>query len=135
MIIYLAGLQSIPTALYDAAKVDGAGSVATFRAVTFPMMTPVLFYNLIMGIVGAMQSFTFIWVILGREEGLLHQAYSDLGGTYMILLYTRAFLHFRMGYASAMAWVLFIMIMFLTLLVTYTGKRWVYYEAEWLTGR
>lgn len=132
MIIYLAGLQSIPSELYEAAMIDGANAIRRFSAVTLPMISPVLFYNLIMGIVGAMQSFTFMWIIVGGDS--LHHVYSELGLTYMLLLYRVAFQFFRMGYASAMAWLLFIIIVALTLIVIQTSRRWVYYEGEWLTG-
>lgn len=132
MIINLAGLQSIPTELYDAAKVDGAGKLSLFRAVTLPMMSPVLFYNIIMGIVGAMQSFAFFFTL---TQGWGNVSYSELGSVYMVHLYRVAFQLFRMGYASAMAWLLFFIIMGLTLLVFRSSGRWVYYESEWITGR
>lgn len=132
MIVNLAGLQSIPTDLFDAAKVDGAGPVSLFRHVTLPMMTPVLFYNLIMGIVGAMQSFSFFFVVT-RGSGF--RAGTGVGEVYMLYLYRVAFESFRMGYGSAMAWVLFAIILILTLIVVRTSRNWVYYEGEWLTGR
>lgn len=132
MIINLAGLQSIPTDLTDAARVDGAGPVATFMNVTLPMMTPVLFYNLIIGIVGAMQSFSFFYTL---TQGWGNVSYTDVGAVYMVQLYRVAFQLFRMGYGSAMAWVLFAIIMLLTLLVVRTSRSWVYYEGEWITGR
>jgi multiple sugar transport system permease protein len=132
MIINLAGLQSIPTDLMDAAKVDGAGPASVFRHVTLPMMTPVLFYNVIMGIVGAMQSFSFFYTL---TQGNGNTSYTEIGAVYMIYLYRVAFQLYRMGYGSAMAWLLFVIIMGLTLLVVRTSRRWVYYEGEWLTGR
>jgi multiple sugar transport system permease protein len=132
MVINLAGLQGIPTDLQDAARVDGAGPLQVFRHVTWPMMTPVLFYNLIIGIVGAMQSFTFFFT---QTQGWGNVSYTDVGSVYMIYLYRVAFQLYRMGYGSAMAWVLFAIILVLTLLVVRTSRRWVYYEGEWLTGR
>jgi multiple sugar transport system permease protein len=132
MVINLAGLQSIPTDLSDAAKVDGAGPVQVFRHVTWPMMTPVLFYNVIIGIVGAMQSFTFFFTL---TQGWGNISYTDVGAVYMVKLYRVAFQLYRMGYGSAMAWVLFAIILALTLIVVRTSRRWVYYEGEWLTGR
>jgi multiple sugar transport system permease protein len=132
MVINLAGLQSIPTDLSDAARVDGAGPVQVFRHVTWPMMTPVLFYNLIIGIVGAMQSFTFFFTL---TQGWGNVSYTDVGAVYMVYLYRVAFQLYRMGYGSAMAWVLFVIILGLTLLVVRTSRRWVYYEGEWITGR
>jgi multiple sugar transport system permease protein len=132
MIINLAGLQSIPTELYDAAKVDGAGKFALFRAVTLPMMSPVLFYNIIMGIVGAMQSFSFFFTL---TQGWGNVSYSELGTVYMVHLWRVGFQLFRMGYAAAMAWVLFFIVLGLTLLMFRISGRWVYYESEWITGR
>jgi multiple sugar transport system permease protein len=132
MVINLAGLQSIPTDLSDAARVDGAGSVQVFWNVTWPMMTPVLFYNLIIGIVGAMQSFTFFFTL---TQGWGNVSYTDVGAVYMVYLYRVAFQLYRMGYGSAMAWVLFVIILALTLILVRTSRRWVYYEGEWITGR
>lgn len=131
MIINLAGLQSIPTDLYDAAKVDGAGRFSLLRNVTLPMMSPVLFYNVIMGIVGAMQSFSFFFTL---TQGWGNVSYSETGTVYMVHLYRVGFQLYRMGYASAMAWVLFFIIMGLTLLVFKVSARYVYYESEWITG-
>ena len=130
MIVNLAGLQSIPTDLTDAARVDGAGPVRTFMNVTLPMMTPVLFYNLIMGIVGAMQSFSFFYILLTSSGKNLNIPASDTGAVYMLQLYRAAFLNFRLGYGSAMAWVLFVIIMIMTLFVVRTARSWVYYEGE-----
>lgn len=132
MIINLAGLQSIPTDLYDAAKVDGAGRFSLFRHITLPMMSPVLFYNVIMGIVGAMQSFSFFFTL---TQGWGNVSYSETGTVYMVHLYRVGFQLFRMGYASAMAWVLFFIILALTLLVFRLSARFVYYENEWVTGQ
>ena len=132
MIINLAGLQSVPTELYDAAKVDGAGSFSLFRNVTLPMMSPVLFYNIIMGIVGALQSFAFFYTL---TQGWGNVSYSEIGTVYMVHLYRVGFQLFRMGYASAMAWVMFFVILGLTLLVCRVSARWIYYESEMLSGR
>ena len=132
MVINLASLQSIPTDLYDAAKVDGAGGFARFWSVTLPMMSPVLFYNIIMGIVVAMQAFSFFFVM---TQGWGNVSYTDVGTVYTVHLYRMAFMSFRMGYASAMAWMLFFIIVGLTLIVIRTSRSWVYYESEWLTGR
>jgi multiple sugar transport system permease protein len=129
MIINLAGLQSVPTELYDAARVDGAGRVRIFTAITIPMLSPVLFYNVIMGIVGAMQSFSFFYIFSQRTGTY---GATDIGIVYMTYLYRMGWQFFRMGYASAMAWLLFAIILVLTLLVVMTSRRWVYYEGEWL---
>ncbi len=128
MIINLAGLQSIPTELYDAAKVDGAAGWRLLRHITLPMMSPVIFYNLVMGIIGAMQSFTAFFIITSDPGNW--GVPSEIGMVYMVYLYRNAFFLFRMGYGSALAWVLFVIILVLTLLVFRSASRWVYYAGE-----
>ncbi len=128
MIINLAGLQSIPTELYDAAKVDGASGWRLLRHITLPMMSPVIFYNLVMGIIGAMQSFTTFFIITSDPGNW--GVPSEIGMVYMVYLYRNAFFLFRMGYGSALAWVLFVIILGLTLLVFRSASRWVYYAGE-----
>jgi multiple sugar transport system permease protein len=123
MIINLAGLQSIPTELYEASAIDGATGLGRFIHITIPMMSPVIFYNLIIGVIGALQSFTTIFIISRggtREEGLV----------FMIYLYQQAFGLLRMGYASAMAWLLFLYILILTLLIFRGAAGRVYYEGQ-----
>ena len=128
MIINLAGLQSIPTELYDAAKVDGANGGQLLRHITIPMMTPVIFYNLIMGIIGASQSFTTFFVVTSDPGNWMMP--SEIGMVYMVYLYKNAFFLFRMGYGSALAWVLFIIILVLTLLVIKSASAWVHYSSD-----
>lgn len=123
MIIYLAGLQSVPTQLYEAAEIDGAGRWARFRNVTLPMISPTIFFNLVMGIIGSFQVFTSSFVMTGGGP-----AYSTL--FYVLYLYQKAFNYLQMGYACALAWILFVIILTLTLIVFKTSARWVYYEAE-----
>jgi multiple sugar transport system permease protein len=123
MLIYLAGLQGIPTDLYEAADVDGAGGWAKFRAVTIPMMTPVIFFNLIMNMILAFQVFAQPFIM--TEGG---PRYATL--FYVLYLYQNAFKFFRMGYASALAWVLFLVILVLTALVIRSSALWVFYEGE-----
>lgn len=123
MLIYLAGLQGIPTDLYEAADIDGAGALIKFRAVTIPMMTPVIFFNLVMGMIAAFQTFTQAFVMTGGGP-----RYATL--FYVLYLYQNAFQFFRMGYASALAWVLFVIILALTILVFRSSAAWVYYEGE-----
>jgi multiple sugar transport system permease protein len=122
-IIYLAGLQGIPTDLYEAAEVDGASSWTRLLHITLPMMTPVLFFQLIIGIINALQIFTqaFIMTSGGPNNATLFL---------VLYLYRNAFQYFRMGYASAIAWVLFIYILGLTMLVFRSSSAWVYYEGE-----
>lgn len=123
MVIYLAGLQGIPTDLYEAAEVDGAGWLARLRHITLPMMTPVLFFQLLMGLIGALQIFTQIFILTNGGP-----QYAT--NFFMLHLYQRAFKDFRMGYGSALAWILFVYIMILTLIVLRTSRSWVYYEGE-----
>jgi len=127
MLIYLAGLQGIPTDLYEAAEVDGAGAWQRFWRVTVPQMTPVLFYNLIMSIIGSFQVFTAGYIMTGG--GPRYATYF-----YVLYLYQNAFHYFRMGYAAALAWVLALIILFFTILVFRSSSAWVYYEGQ-LRGR
>jgi multiple sugar transport system permease protein len=121
MVIYLAALQGIPESLYEASELDGAGAFAKFRHITIPMISPVIFFNLVMSIIGSFQTFTtsFIMTSGGPNNASLF---------YMLHLYRNAFSYFKMGYASALAWVLFIIIMACTLMVIKTSPAWVYYE-------
>ncbi|MFC1672079.1 carbohydrate ABC transporter permease [Planctomycetota bacterium] len=121
MIIFLAGLQGVPDHLYEAADIDGAGRWAQFRHVTLPMITPVIFFQLTMGLIGSFQIFSQAYVMSGRgiDNSTLF---------YVYYLFEQAFRYFRMGYASAMAWVLFAGILAVTVLKFKLAKRWVYYE-------
>jgi len=123
MVIYLAGLQSVPQHLYEAAEIDGANLWHKFRHVTVPMLSPVIFYNLIMGIIGSFQVFTQAFVMTngGPVNSTLF---------YVLYLFRQAFNYYHMGYASAMAWILFAIILALTLLVFRSSALWVYYEGE-----
>jgi len=123
IIICLAGLQGIPEELYEAAELDGAGSVQRFQYVTIPQMTPVIFFNLIMGIISSFQVFTQGYVMTQGGP-------SNASLFYVLYLYWNAFNYFRMGYASALAWVLFAVIMAMTLLVFRSSSAWVYYEGS-----
>lgn len=121
MLIYLGGLQSIPTELYEAADVDGAGTWTKFRHITVPMMTPVIFFNMVMAIIASLQEFVVPFIMTG---GGPHNASLFL----VLYLYRHGFQYFQMGYASALAWLLFIYIMLLTVLVLRSSSAWVYYE-------
>lgn len=123
MIIYLAGLQDIPPYLYEAAEIDGATTTQKFRFITVPQMTPILFFNVITGLIGALQTFTpgYIFGKGGPGNSLLF---------YVYYLYSNAFNYFKMGYGSALAWILFVIIMVLTLIIFRTSRSWVYYETE-----
>jgi multiple sugar transport system permease protein len=124
MVIYLAGLQNVPKELYEAAEIDGAGAWRRFWHVTLPMISPVIDFNLIMGIIGTLQVFTQVFV-LGGPEG--NPARSTL--FYALYLFTTAFYDLRMGYASAMAWVLFVIIVLLTLVATKVTEKRIHYAA------
>lgn len=123
MIIFLAGLQGVPQSLYDAAEVDGAAAWHKFWHVTFPSITPVVLFNLVMGVIGSFQVFTQAYVM---TAGGPHYA------TYFMVLYiyNSAFQYLKMGYAAALAWVLFLVIMLLTLLIFRSTPFWVYYESQ-----
>lgn len=127
MLIYLAGLQGISTTLYEAAAIDGANALQRFFHVTIPMMTPVIFFNVIMGIISSFQVFTGAYIL--TQGG---PRYATL--FYVLHLYQQGFQDFQMGYASALAWLLFLIILVLTLLVFRSSDAWVYYEGK-LRGR
>lgn len=122
MMIYLAGLKGIPTELYEAAHIDGATGLRRFRAVTLPMLSPVIFFNFIIAIILSFQVFTQAYVMTGGGPG-------DATRFYVLYLFNRAFDLYQMGYASAMAWLLLIIVLVLTLVVMAGSKRFVYYEA------
>lgn len=121
MVIYLAGLKAIPQVLYEAVEIDGGGSWAKFRHVTLPMLSPVIFFNVILGFIGAFQVFEGPLIL---TEGGPNKATL----TYMLNLYNEAFNFGSFGYASALAWVLFLIVMGLTLLIIRSSALWVYYE-------
>lgn len=121
VIIYLAGLQGVSRQLYEAAEIDGAGFSKKFVYITVPMMSPIIFYNVVMGIINSMQTFTQAYIMTdgGPDNESLF---------YSLLLYRTAFKNQRMGYSAAMSWVLFLIIALLTVAVFKSGDRWVHYE-------
>lgn len=128
MLIYLAGLQGIPTELYEAATVDGANDWHKFFKITIPMMSPVIFFNLVMGIIGALQTFESAYIM--TNGGPAWATYF-----FMLHLYTTAFEELRMGYACGLAWVLFVYILLWTLLIFRFGSAYVYYESALKKGK
>ena len=123
MIIFLAGLQNVPQELYEAASIDGAGWWSRFWGVTLPMLSPVIFFNLVVGIIGSFQVFTSVFVI---SDGQGSPANSTL---FLVLyLYQNGFFFYRMGYASAIAWLLFVIVLIFTGLQFLGARRWVHYE-------
>lgn len=122
MMIYLAGLQNIPEELHEAAGVDGVGAVRRFVGITLPMLSPVILFNTLMAVIGSFQVFTQAFVMTGGEPG-------DLTRFYVLYLFDQGFQFYEMGYASAMAWLLLLVTLGVTLLILRTSARLVYYEA------
>lgn len=125
MVIFLAGLKQIPKELYEAAAVDGAGPINRFLRIGLPSLTPVIFFNLLIELINAFQIFTSAYIIGGTNGG-------PAGTTsfYTVYLYMRGFTDFKMGYASAMAWVLAIVVGIIALIMFKTSKSWVYYSGD-----
>lgn len=123
VVIFLAGLQNTPGHLYEAVEVDGGGPLRKLLHVTIPMMTPTIFFNLIMSLIGAFQVFSQAYIMTngGPNNGSLF---------YVFYLYRTAFTETRIGYASALAWVLFFVVIVLTFIVFKTSRKWVYYEGD-----
>ncbi|MDQ1913215.1 sugar ABC transporter permease [Paenibacillus sp. GD4] len=125
MLIFLAGLKNIPQSYYEAASVDGANRVHQFFKITLPLLSPIILFNLIMQTISAFMTFTPAYIISRGEGGPL-----DNTLLYSLYLYRRAFQFYEMGYASAMAWVMLILIGLIALLLFQTSKYWVHYEAK-----
>jgi multiple sugar transport system permease protein len=122
MIIYLAGLLDVPKSLYEAASLEGATHWQSFRYVTLPMMTPVIFFSFVTGVIGSFQYFTQAYVASGQVNDYSHAMYF-----YATHIYYTAFRAYEMGYASALAWVLLVITLVCTLIILKTQKRWVHY--------
>jgi len=120
VIILLAALQNVPEELYEAAELDGAGVMQRFFSVTLPMISPVVLYNLVMGMIGSLQIFARIYVLTGGGPNYASYFYN-------LFIYDNAFSFFKLGLASAQAWILFLVIMLLTYVALKTSGRWVYY--------
>jgi multiple sugar transport system permease protein len=123
MVIFLAGLRQIPRMYYEAAAVDGAGALRRFRSITLPLLTPIIFFNLVLQIIHAFQSFTQAFVVSGGTGGP-----SDSTMFYTLYLYSRGFGNFDMGYASAMAWLLLVIVAAFTAVNFFFAKYWVFYD-------
>lgn len=124
MILWLAGLQSVPQHLYEAAELDGAGPWRKFLNVTLPLLTPTIFFLAVMGVIGSIQIFEVAYIM--RGDGPLGYP-NDATMMPVVLLFQNAFTYFKMGYASALAWMLFVVILGITLMQLRLGKRWVHY--------
>jgi len=123
MIIFLAGLQGIPQALYEAADIDGAKARHRFRYITLPMLSPVIFFNLVISIIGSFQVFTNVLIMTNGEP-------ANASLMLVLYIYRSAFQNFKMGYASLLSWVLLILVLVLTLIQFRFSRSWVYYEGE-----
>ncbi len=133
VLVYLAGLRAIPKELYEAAEIDGADGLAKVRYVTLPLLSPTIFFQIVTTIIGTFQIFSTVYIITGQNSALGGPGQSLL--FYVLYLYNRAFGKvgvggFQMGYASALAWILFLIILAVTFIQLRLAKRWVYYETE-----
>ncbi len=134
MLIFLAGLRDVPQTLIEAAKIDGANSWQRYFRVTLPLLTPTIFFNLVMSIIASFQVFTTAFVATATATGATAAGPLNSLLMYMVHLYRQGFRYFSMGYASAMAVVLFVMLVLLTLLVVRSSSAWVHYEGETVNG-
>jgi multiple sugar transport system permease protein len=125
MIIFLAGLKQIPTEYYEAATTDGAGALNRFWHVTLPLLTPIVFFNMVLQMIGAFQAFTPAFIVSGGSGGPV-----DSTLFYTLYIYQEGFGNLHMGYASAMAWVLLIAITIFTAIAFLTSRYWVFYQDE-----
>lgn len=125
MLIFLAGLKQIPTELHEAANIDGANKISTFFKITLPLLSPIIFFNLVLQMIGAFQAFTPAFIISGGSGGPY-----DSTLFYTLYIYQEGFGNFHMGYASAMAWILLIVIAIFTAVSFISSKYWVFYQDE-----
>jgi len=123
VVIYLAALQDVPAHLYEAAEIDGAGALVKFRHVTLPLISPVIYFNLVMGIIGTLQIFAVPYIMFQR--GPANSTYF-----FSMYIYDNAFKYLKMGYASALAWIMFLLIFLLTLVATRISRSRIYYGGE-----
>jgi multiple sugar transport system permease protein len=125
MIIFLAGLRQIPRDLYEAAEIDGASKLRQFRSITLPLLGPVIFFNLVLQTIEGFKAFTPAFIVSGGTGGPV-----DSTLFYTLYLYQEAFANFRMGYASALAWVLLVIIGVFTALSFASARYWVHYDDD-----
>jgi multiple sugar transport system permease protein len=125
MVIFLAGLKQVPSELYEAASVDGAGAWRKFLSITLPMLSPVIFFNLVLETIHGFQGFTGAYVLSNGEGGPV-----DSTLMYTLYLYVAGFTDFKMAYASAMAWIFLLIVLALTWLQFWGQKRWVFYAGD-----
>jgi len=132
MIIFLAGLQGIPTELREAAQIDGASAWRTFRSIVLPLMTPVIFFQLVMGLIGALQTFVQAVLLAPVQSGgvAMETLPPRPNQLFMVYDYMQIFVRHRYGYGVALLWILFVMVLILALIVFISERYWVYYEVE-----
>lgn len=127
-VLFLAAMKGIPRELYEAAEMDGAGPIRQFWSVTIPQLTPIIFFNLVMGLIAAFQMFSQTYIIAPVLGGRGGPNYAS--ETMVLYLFDNAFGFYHMGYASAISWLLFLVILGFTILAFRTARRWVFYETE-----
>jgi multiple sugar transport system permease protein len=123
MVIFLVALKQVPTELYEASRIDGAGKWRQFASITLPLITPIVFFNLVMQTIQAFQAFTPAYIVSRGTGGPL-----DSTLFYTLYLYQKGFTHFQMGYAASMAWLLLLVIAFVTAMLFLSARKWVYYQ-------
>lgn len=128
--LIMAGLKSIPKEFYEAAQIDGANPIDQYFRITLPLLTPVIFFNIINGLIGALQIFTQIYIMTGIGGGTTIGGPNNSSMMIVPYLFNNGFRFYKMGYASAIAWLLFILVMIFTLLVFRSSSVWVHYETE-----
>ncbi|MEV6109928.1 sugar ABC transporter permease [Streptomyces sp. NPDC051940] len=126
-VLLLAAMKGIPRELYEAAEVDGAGAVRQFFSVTLPHLTPIIFFNLVMGLIAAFQVFAQVYILVPKAKT---PAAYNAAETMVPYLFDEAFANYHMGYASAISWLLFLVLLAFTLIAFRTARRWVFYETE-----
>jgi multiple sugar transport system permease protein len=136
IVIYLSGLQDVPASLVEAAELDGASWLQRLRHVTIPLVSPITLFNLILGVIAMFQYFTQAYIFAGAQTSTASSGGRVLGAPldstlfYSVYLYYKAFINLKFGYASAMAWVLFVIIMICTVTLLRLSDRWTYYGEE-----
>ncbi len=130
VLIFLASLISVPRTFYEAAEVDGANNWARFRHVTLPLTSSIIFYQLIVTVINSFQVFGVAYILFVSNPSASSAGPNNAALFYVLYMFRNAFGYFRNGYASAMAWILFLVIMLLTIILFYSQRRWVYYETE-----
>lgn len=130
VLIFLASITSVPRTFYEAAEVDGANGWARFRHVTLPLTSSIIFYQLIVTVINSFQVFGVAYVLFVSNPSASSAGPDNAALFYVLYMFRNAFGYFRNGYASAMAWILFLVVMLLTIILFYSQRRWVYYETE-----